>query len=494
MKRHLLYLILAFCVLPLQAQHIDWSRMQGLENEKGQIAVELSGYEIYILQEKGQLHKPKDIKKITKKYKFKNILREYTDTIIGKPHLVIESRNKVEDRTNTRANQVCYIFPDQDKKLKTIVFNTINERDSVLERSFVKEYLEGNLSEYILSDLQADTISFVGRNIPLGSACKWRGPHNIYCMGGQISWSEFSTFEAAEADINARIASNASDRLSVLQEEDIDVIFEDIPSLAHRVVYREKPQSRHFLYYNSSMPLVVYYIVQEVRGRYVSCVMSNYGYNKNDYELSTILQQVMSIPNVPENAHNQFDIPVRDEVDTDTETIHDFIPLFEIRSGIWQPLGNLKSVYEFAPSIELYMGLPIKTNMSVDLGIQLAFPVNRKEFDFYYLGDPYYVKTNLVAGINLRWHYEQVLAKNVYFSNYLGAGVGVLQTDLEKDNSDEDGAFHTVETFDLFGGVGVRYKRIGVFVEYHFLPYSIAGKVRKSIGNSAVNTGIYVSF
>lgn len=474
----------------LYPQDIDWSSMHGLMNEKGQISIEISGYEIYILTEKGQIDKEKDIQKIAKKYKLKNVYWKY-DYPLDKPNVVLESQNEYKNTNETKVNQTCYIFPDSDKKLRTILMNTINKRDTVLELSLVKAYFDDRLSPYISTNLKADTISFAGRDIHLGSACSWRSPHNLYCMGGQMSWSEFPTFDAAETDINARIASNVNDKLMILQEEDIDVVFEDIPSLAHRVVYRQIPSSRMTYYYRSN-PLIVYYIVQEVRGRYISCVMSNYGYNKNDYELAPLLQQVMSIPEMPETAHNKFDIPEPDQEYEEVVAKKYFIPLFEIRSGVWQPLGKLRDVYKFAPSVELFMGLPIRSNMTIDLGLQFAFPSNRKEFDFYTYGYVYPVKTNLLGSINVRWRYEQPVAKNVYFTNYLGAGVGILQTNMKKEEDDD--IYHSVETFDIFGGAGLRYKWFGVFAEYHFLPYSIAGKMKQSQGNSMINTGISLSF
>ena len=464
--------------------------MHGLQDTKGDTYIELSGYEILITTEKGELDKEKDINKLKKKYKLKTILREYSDTEINRANKVIEAEVEIKDKANLKGNIVCYLFTQTDKKLLTIFMQTINQRDTLLEKAFVKAYINNELSDYISADLKADTISFAGREIVLGSACSWHGPHNIYCMGGQISWAEFPTFEAAEADINKRIEANNNDKLIVLKEEDIDVIFEDIPSLVHRVVYQQNSQS---FYSPRRTPLVVYYIVQEVRGRFVSCVMSNYGYNKNDYELSPLLQEIMSIPEIPESAYNPFDIPEPDEIPEEIANKHR-ISLFEFRTGAWVPVGNLSKVYKVAPSVELFLGFPIKSDMTIDLGLQFAFPANRNYFDFYHKGEEYGVKTNLLGNISLRWRYEQVLAKNIYWTNYLGAGVGILQTNLEDWEADDDGVYHSVETLDVFGGVGIKYKKVGCFLEYHFLPYSIAGKVRRNLGNSMINAGLFVAF
>ena len=72
----------------LCSQEIDWSRVHGLMNEKGQISIEISGYEIYIQTEKGQIDKEKDIQKIAKKYKLKNVFWKY-DYPLDKPNVVL---------------------------------------------------------------------------------------------------------------------------------------------------------------------------------------------------------------------------------------------------------------------------------------------------------------------------------------------------------------------------------------------------------------------
>lgn len=486
MRHGLILFIILFTSIVSYAQEYDLSGMQGLQNDKGDVLLELSGYEILITTKKGQINNQKTVNSLKKEYDLKTILAEYSDESIGPNNKVIEAETEVKNRGNMKMNQVCFLLKKSEKEITVILFQTFNQRDVLLEKEVVNTYLETGLSDYILPHWNATTISFAGRDIHLGTACKWINPHNVHCKGGQISWSEFPSFESAMLDINTRIKANGSNKKTpTIYEEDIDIIFEEIPSLAHRVVYQTP----------SLYPLVVYYVVQEVRGRYISCTLSNYGYNRNDYELAPLLQQIISIPEIPEEAYNEFDIPEREVYIEEVEKVYD-INFWNIQAGAWLPLGNLKNVFEVAPSLGFYMGIPIKNNMAIDLGFNIAFPTNRKQFNYYFdKNDKQLTKTDLMIGVSLRWRYQKELAKNIYWTTYLGAGMNSLKTELEKyDYEDEEDKWHYVETMDLLGGTGIRYKKVGFFIEYHYTPYSIAGKMRKHLGNSAVNVGLSLSF
>ncbi len=475
----------------LFSQEYDFSGMQGLRNKDGQVLLELSGYDISIAVMKGQIDNEKTISSIKKKYNIEAVLAEYSEPQISRTNKIIEAESKVKDRPKVKLNQVYYIFNKSDKEVDIVMFSTLNQRDVILEQEVIKEYLENGLEPYIEADLAANEIDFAGRKIYLGSACKWMSPHNVHCKGGQMSWSEFPSFESAMLDINTRIDANVNDNMTILAENDVDVVFEEIPSLAHRIVYKQKSGVGR-----RTDPLVVYYIVQEVRGRYVSCVLSNYGYNRDDYELAPLLQEVMSITQLPEGGYNQFSIPqYENHPQPEKEEKEYLINLFEVRAGSWVPLGNLSRSFKAAPSLGAYMGFPIKKVMAVDIGFQVAFPVNKSLFDFYDRRVPYETEADLMVNANIRFRYQQEAAKNVYWTTYVGAGIVSVQTDLEKEYYDSDESkWETFETLDVFGGVNVRYKKVGLYLEYHYMPYSIANKVRKNFGNSAVNLGIAVCF
>lgn len=489
MKHLSMLCILLISSLSIYSQEADWSRIHALKTDKGEINIEISGYEITILN-MGKTPIYKAFESSIRRFGVNNITSEYTSSQIELENKAYEAELLLNSTHDIKANQTCYLIKQSNEEVTTIFMQTLGQKDVVLEEDFIKAYISGKLASYISDSQIPSSFMFVGREIQLNNnPCEWKGAHNIQCQGGQISWSEYPAFESAMQDINTRILLNNKDNLTVLIEEDIDILFEDIPSLAHRIVYKSNTQASI---------LIVYYVVQEVRGQYVSCILSNYGSSENDYRLAPLLRQVMSIPKLPEWASEEpliYYEPLSWEDEEDGDDAEFKIPTVEIRAGSLIPLGKQSKVYKAAPSINMFIGFPIKPRMAIDLGFQLAFPVKKKYFEFHYDRLIYDVKADMLVGVGLRWRYEQEVARNVYFTNYLGLGLAALQTDLEKDDwDDETDKYHSAETLWLFGGVSLRYKKVGCFLEYNYTPYSTSNKIKKNFGNSAINIGAMVAF
>ncbi|NDV79257.1 hypothetical protein [Dysgonomonas sp. 511] len=502
-------LVFLFLSLPLFSQDYTLPDIQGLRDRRGGVVLEAGGYEIIISGMKGNMDDDKVLAQLKKKYNIKDVLANYSDSTLDVPNKAFEAIARREDRPNTTFNMKGYLISEPEKGITTIIFQTLNQRNPQLEQAIVQIYLDGKIDDYI-TDLRADSIQFAGRTIHLGNACLWRSAHNVYCMGGQISWSEHTSFEAANQDINNRIAANADGKdVVVLDEGPLDIMFEGIPSLAYRVAYQQ--EEKYEIAASAARSLIVYYIVQEVRGRYMSCVLSNYGYNRNDYRLSPLLQQVMSIPQLPESAHNAFDIPEYEQLETIGNRNAGFtllteeeeaeskllINIWEVRVGTSLPLGKLNKIFEVAPTVGFFVGVPFNNaTMAFDIGLQMTFPVSSKPFD-YYRHDEFYdvAKARAIFGMNLRWRYQKMLAPDVFLTPYLTFGFNGLRTNLRKEGDDEEESpFYFVETFGVYGGAVLRYKKVGCFAEYQYSPYSIGNKVKSSFGNSAVNVGLSFCF
>lgn len=442
MKHLFLSLLLFVTSFYALADDYDFSALQGLRGEKGEVYFEISGYDIFCNSQKGKLNL-QTIAKFKKQQKIKGIQAEYSDPKLLLPNKIIESEQSLEKNPDLKYSIVYFLFASSEDEIKYIVFQTLNQRDIFLEQAFVNAFLAGKLESYISGNWTGESVSFAGRIIQLGTACEWRSPHNLYCKGGQISWSEFPSAESADLDLDMRIAANSKGSSEILSEEYVDILFEDIPTIAYRVVYMGK---------NASLPLVVYYVAQEVRGKYLSCTMSNYGYNRNDYELSSLLQQFMNISSLPDEAYNQFDIPQYE----DSENIEGMFyrPGWEIRLGSLFPFGNLNHVFKYAPSIGFSLSVPVKQKMSIDLVLMLSFPVKSNSFDYTNKGYTNQTKAKSLVDGSLRYRYRHTLSKNLSCHTYFGIGVFSLSTDLEKSvDSDNNKTFYSVEALDLYGGI-----------------------------------------
>ncbi|MDR1809217.1 MAG: hypothetical protein LBR34_02280 [Prevotella sp.] len=484
MKRRFFIWLLAACSLAAKSQDYAMPAMQGLQDKKGNIALEVSGYEITISVMKGKINDPKLLKSIKKKYGMQQVAAEFSETSLDIENRVIESETALQNDSAMLLNRICYVLEKTAKNVTVIFFQTLNQRDVVLEKLIVEMYLKNEISACILPSNVAKSIVFAGDSLQLGNACYWKSPHNLYYDGGQVSWSEFSSYESALLDINNCIRANSA-QANILQEEEIDVLFWGIPSTAYRVVYM--PDTGYY-------PLIVYYVVQMINGHYVSCLLSNYGYNRNDYELATLLRQFMDIPRLPETAQSPFDYPAREERPVDKE--REWFYAFEIKAGTMLPVGLMRNNFSTAPFAGFSINWPTSNAISIGLGIQFAFPVNAQRFSFYSKGDEYSVKAPAMINVGLNLKHNKTVTQNVFLRPSIGLGFSSLSTNQKDEaaSSDNETVYYSVETFYLTGGCALQYKKFGVFAEYQYAPYSIAGKVREHFGNSLVNVGLTFSF
>jgi len=487
MKQAILLLLLSTPLHYIFAGDYDFSALHGLRDKKGNIYFEISGYDILYSTMKGKLNDSKTLANFKKQLKIKGIYAEYSDPNLALQHYIIETEQPLEKNPALKFNQVFYLFTKSANEIQYVIFHTLNQRDILLERELINAFLEGKLIGYIYDNLKGESISFAGRTVRLGTSCQWRSPHNLYCKGGQISWSEFPSAEMAELDLDMRIAANGGNQSIILSQDTIDILFENIPSVAYRIVYNVK---------KVPYPLIVYYVVQEVRGRYVSCTMSNYGDNRNDFELAHLLRQFMSISKPPDHAYNRF----FDEPQYENDKYGMYSTWIgnmglEVSLGSTFTLADMNRIFKYAPSFDLYFCVPVKRNMSIDLGALFSFPVKPQRFDYTFKGgETTETKAKSMMCANLRYSYLHTLSNNSGLNTYMGIGVASLNTDILKEIVDNRKVYYSVDAFDLFGGIRFQYKKFGYFIEYHRASFPNSSKVANNFGNSFINTGVSYFF
>lgn len=487
MRLFITILVLLSLCISSWGQDKTYTGLHGLKDDKGNLFFEYRGYNIFVTKAKGHVDEEKTIKKIIKNNNLGTILAQYSVDEFTTKNLLIESESVPSEKPNALVNNACYLFDRDDNYVDILLFQNFGQRDHFLERDLVNAYFSGDLNKYVQIGNAANTISFVGREIVLGDLCKWSYPNNVKCRGGQINWSEFLSIQDAVVDLQAKILANEHPDIKILSDIDVGLLFEGVATTARRIVYLG-PHERY--------PLAVYYVAQEVRGRYVNAILSNYVYNRDDYELSPLLQQIITNLQLPENAWNEFDKPKYEE----PHTLKNYWSRYNIyaanlKLGTWIPMDDASRLYSVAPTVAFSIGIPVKRDMAVDMNIYLGFATNRKTFD-YYVYDRYILeaKTDMLFGIGLKYRYQKEMARNVYFTPYVGLGLHSLQTNQLKrkaDSENENNEYYSIETLDGYGGVDVRFKRIGAFFEYHYTPYHWNKHAKNNMGNSAINMGLY---
>ena len=273
----------------LHAQHESRFRnFHGIIQNDAQY-FEAEGYAIFIHKEKFGVDE-KGLKKIKKKYKIDNE-QSTTDSILRSPANVLACKMQKDGLTSYLTY---YLLSGSGVETTVIGFARSIERDTVLEQEFVNAYLSRNIPSFVYTQLVIDSIDFVGRTIILGSACHWMSPHNIQCSDvGQMNWAIFDNQKNAENFRDAQYNLTKSKNLtSILKEEWITVIFEgeEVRALRSKV----KIQIPKFVMGGSNV-LIVYYVTAEVRGKFVTCIMSHYTDDADENQLPYLLSEVMEL-------------------------------------------------------------------------------------------------------------------------------------------------------------------------------------------------------
>jgi hypothetical protein len=287
------FLVITLIYQSYSAQEIDpvlvYSNMHGIRQEASTF-YEVEGYSVFVQIQKTTFD-DKGFKKIKKKYSIdkEKVAFNNQDFLGGK---IFEQDEKRTEKVNQSA--VYYLFPEGEYATKVIGFQTLNSRDLQLEKFLVKAILGNAVPERVYTSMYVDSIKFADRFITLGPACNWMGTHNIQCpYMGQMNWAEFRSLDRAKEMIDAQFDITANRAMGeILEQDTIDVKFQGTDAKAVKTKYKiQIPQ----LIMGGSNILIIYYVVTEVRGKYVACVMSHYTDDINAKQLPPLLSEVMEL-------------------------------------------------------------------------------------------------------------------------------------------------------------------------------------------------------
>lgn len=484
MKNGIIFILILLCPMYLFGQE-RLSGVQGFLNEKGEQLFEIEGYTVSVYEMKGSLDDDATIRLIERAYQLDQVLEMYTN-------LGIATKNKIiEAIVNTSGfpfliTQKCILLQKSADRLIVLYLETSVKRDLPLEDKILKACLDDELARYIGSDKKAYYLTLAGKKIHLSNDAEWVSPCRLIDEKSQISWSEFSSVSRANQYLSNQITIDKAENLKYIREDDIEVIFDGKPVTAKRIIFRDRSNV------TIADHLIAYYLVCELRGRYVACILSHYGYAPDDFSLPGLLTSVMRIPSVSKQSYYTISGKANETQQIDTKSDFDNPLIFEFQLGSALPVGNMRNLYKVGPLVGTYIGLPIKKKMGVDMGFQCAFPIN-SSFDYYWPGSREEVSAAWSASFNFRWRYQlKRIGKTFHFA-YLGAGLGWIGTSIRTSEYDwetdsYDNGRYTILSADIFGGVNLRYKKLGFFIEYHFTPYEKSDE-NKKLGNSSINCG-----
>ena len=206
--------------------------------------------------------------------------------------------NREEFENSLVSVSVNYFVKNNDNRISIFWFGYYNKSNPEFERKMIDLILSDAIPKDCFSSIKTDKINFAGREIELGGNCEWMNINNIQCpYYGQMNWSVHKTKESAELSIQNQLkATKIKNGGKVISEEEIDIVFEDVPSKAKKVYYDFTGVTSILASMSGGKNLTIYYISEKVRDNYVSCVLSFWNNdNINPSGLPPLLEEVMSI-------------------------------------------------------------------------------------------------------------------------------------------------------------------------------------------------------
>ncbi|MDR2918889.1 MAG: hypothetical protein LBV72_05940 [Tannerella sp.] len=454
------------------------SGIQGIKNDNGEMLFEVSGYTISVYEMKGSVEDAGMIRMVEKSYGLVHLQRTYTDSTLRMKNKIVESLIDTPDLP-VQISQKCFLLQKDDKTVTVLYLETSVKRDFVLEKEILHLCLDGRLAESVSDERSTRYMILARKKIHLAYEAKKLAPNRIVHGESQISWSEFSSKSRANQYVENQMAIDKADNVEFIKEEYVDVFFDGVPVTARRVIFYDPSNLTDTDY------LIVYYVMVQLRGRYVGCILSHYKDNIDQLHIPAFLHTILTITSSTKlisSAESSDKERVYEEANEEYNSY-----LFEFQFSSWMPIGNLRNVFTVAPTIGAYVCFPIRQKFGIDVGLQLGFPL---ESNFEYYGEG--TEATSFLGFNLRGRYRGALSRNVVYFYYLGMGANWLFTDIESGYNEEYDSYdyYKVAAFDMFGGFNIRYKKIGGFIEYHFTPYGNSGAVKHNIGHSSINLGI----
>jgi hypothetical protein len=294
MKNYLIFLLL----LPFYSfsqSNISteiYSRLQASKDED-KTYFQLGDYAIFTETVKNDFS-PKKLIKLKKKYRVEVNEKEYKLNELGVENLVVSNTEKQSNQINTTITY--YFTKKSSEEAQVIAFYSNNYKDTNVEIAFVKLFLNEVFPDSIYVTRTPENIDFIGRKINVPSnSCQFMNLRSVQCPDqGQMNWALHNSLKEAESSIKTQFTITENRKLGDVKNDTmIDVIFEGKATKARKITYKI---SLPKMVLGSSNVLIIYYVATEIRGHFVSCVLSHYDDEaKNTGELPALLREVMVV-------------------------------------------------------------------------------------------------------------------------------------------------------------------------------------------------------
>ncbi|MEQ3657086.1 MAG: hypothetical protein ABNH00_14560 [Dokdonia sp.] len=238
----------------------------------------------------------KNLKKVYRQNKVKKKEVKYTDDQLEFEHYKVVKREEFEN--GLVAISVKYFVKNEKGRITTLWFTYYDQDKPAFEREIIALIIKDKIPKSCFASLSTTQVDFVGRELTLGGNCAWMNVNNIQCPRyGQINWSIHASKESAQRSLQNQLrATKIKNGGEVIAQEEVDIIFEDLPTKALKVTYDLTGATSLLASMSGGKSLTIYYVSQKVRDQHVSCVLSFWNNdNINPSGLPPLLEEVMRI-------------------------------------------------------------------------------------------------------------------------------------------------------------------------------------------------------
>jgi hypothetical protein len=236
----------------------------------------------------------KNLKKIYRKYSIKKDDIKTKDEAITFQNFKIIKVDEISD--NLKQINVYYFLENIDKETSVFWFGYIDSDNKNLEHQIIPLAINNQIPDACFASSKTDKIDFIGRKLELGGDCYWANINSIQCpYNGQMNWSIHKTQESADKSNQHQLnLTKAKKNGKVINEEEIEVLFEEVLTKAKKVTYDFNGVTSLVA---GGENLTIYYVSEKIRNNYINCVLSFWNTdNITPNGLTPLLEEVMKIP------------------------------------------------------------------------------------------------------------------------------------------------------------------------------------------------------
>ena len=238
----------------------------------------------------------KGLKKVYRKYSIKKKIKKTKEEKLPYNNYYVNNDENITE--NLVQNNSYYFIENQEKRITIIQFSSINKRDKEFERTIVKPIIEKKIPKENFASMRIDSINFAGRKIKLGNSCNWTNVNTVQCpYYGEMNWSVHKDLEDAKNTVEQQFSITKSRKNGkVISEEIVDIEFEGTETKAKKVIYDFTGLTSVLASMSGGKILTIFYVATEVRGNYVSCVLSFWNNDTiTENGLAPLLEKVMKL-------------------------------------------------------------------------------------------------------------------------------------------------------------------------------------------------------